>query len=361
MKRSLAALSLLASCLLALSATGAPASARIAARRVAGGLNVPAAFTFGPNGRIWYGEKNTGDIRILNRSTGADHRFFVVGRVDGTSERGLLGIALAPHFRRDPEVYVYATRRVAGRLRNQILRIRARHGRGRHARVIFSSPASHAPYHNGGRILFGPDGMLYAVVGEGHSPANAQRLGNDQGKILRMTPSGRVPADNPLGHRRIYAFGIRNSYGFDFDPRTGDLWESENGPTCNDELNHIRPGRNYGWGPSQACGSASAPRDTNKDGPNPVLPRRWYTPVIAPTGLAFCRGCRLGGAADGALFFGAFNTGDVRQIQLNLARDDLRRQRVVLHHSSGVLSMESSPSGQLYFSDAGAIYRLTRR
>ena len=361
MKRSVAALAVAAAALVHGVATSAPASGRVAARRVAGGLNVPAAFTFGPDRRIWYGERNTGDIRILNRSTGADHRFFVVGRVDGTGERGLLGIALSPNFRRTSEVYVYVTRKVAGRLRNQILRIHARHGRGRRARVIFSSPASSSPYHNGGRILFGPDGMLYAVVGEGHAPRNAQQLGNDQGKILRMTPSGRVPADNPLGDRRIYAFGIRNSYGFDFDPRTGDLWETENGPTCNDELNRIRPGRNYGWGPSQACGSAPPPRDTNKDGPNPVLPRRWYTPAIAPTGVAFCRGCRLGGAADGAMFFGAFNTGEVRRVQLNRARDDVRRQRVVLRHASGVLSMEAAPDGTLYFSDSGAIYRLTRR
>jgi aldose sugar dehydrogenase len=339
-----------------------PASARAAlvARRVASGLNYPAAFTFGPNDRIWYGEKNTGEIRVLNARTGADHRFFVVGRVDGTGERGLLGIALHPDFARTPDVYVYVTRMHSGRLRNQILRIHEEHGRGRNPQVVFSSPASSAAYHNGGRILFGPDGMLYAIVGEGHNPANAQQLGNDQGKILRMTPAGGIPDDNPLGHRRIFAYGIRNSFGFDFDPRTGDLWETENGPTCNDELNRIRPGSNYGWGPSYACGSATPPRDTNKDGPSPVLPLRWYTPTIAPTGMAFCEGCGLGRAADGAFFFGAHNTGDITRVQLNAARDDIRRRRTVFHQPSGVLSFETGPGGALYFSDAGAIYRLAR-
>ena len=336
-----------------------PAGARIRARRVAGGLRRPVAFAFGPNDRIFYVEKDTGQIRAMNRRGRNDHRFFQVSRIDGSGERGLLGIALHPGFRRSPFVYVYATRRAGGRLRNQILRIRDRHGRGRHARVIFSSPASSSPYHNGGRILFGPDGMLYAIVGEGHDPAKAQQLGTDQGKILRMTPTGAVPSDNPLGHRRIYAYGIRNSFGFDFDPRTGDLWETENGPECNDELNRIVPGGNYGWGPSESC-SGTAPQDTNRDGPNPRLPLRWYTPTIAPTGMAFCRGCELGRASDGALFFGAVNTGDIRRVRLNAARDDVRRQDVVLHHGGGVLSMESGPGGRLYFSDNAGIFRLTR-
>ena len=340
-------------------ALGVTPAGAVRARRIAGGLNDPVAFTFGPNDRIWYVEKDTGEIRVLNRRTGRSQRFFVVSRVNGEGERGLLGIALHPNFPATPYVYAYATRNVDGRLRNQILRIRDAGGRGRHATPIFQSPASSSPYHNGGRILFGPDGMLYAIVGEGHNPANAQQLGNDQGKILRMTPTGGIPDDNPLGRRRIFAYGIRNSFGFDFDPRSGDLWETENGPQCNDELNRIRPGGNYGWGPSQSC-SGSAPQNTNRDGPDPILPRRWYTPTIAPTGMAFCRGCRLGRGSDGAFFFGAVNTGEIRRVDLVADRTDVRRERVVLDHGNGVLSIESDADGTLYFSDGGAIYRLRR-
>lgn len=346
------------SVLLALALAAAPASA-VRARRIAGGLNDPVAFTFGPNDRIWYVEKNTGEIRVLNRRTGRSQRFFVVPRVNGEGERGLLGIALHPDFPATPFVYAYATRRMDGRLRNQILRIRDAGGRGRDLQTIFSSPASNTPYHNGGRILFGPDDMLYAIVGEGHDPSKAQQLGNDQGKILRMTATGAIPGDNPLGRRRIFAYGIRNSFGFDFDPRTGDLWETENGPSCNDELNRIRPGENYGWGPSQTC-SGNAPQNTNSDGPDPVLPRRWYTPPIAPTGLAFCRGCQLGRGSDGAFYFGAVNTGEIRRVDLTADRNDVRRERVVLDHGSGVISIESDLDGTLYFSDRGAIYRLRR-
>ena len=254
------------------------------------------AFTFGPNDRIWYVEKDTGEIRVLNRRTGRSQRFFLVSRVNGEGERGLLGIALDPDFPATPYVYVYATRNVDGRLRNQILRIRDAGGRGRDLQPIFSSPASGSPYHNGGRILFGPDDMLYAIVGEGHDPSNAQQLGNDQGKILRMTATGAIPDDNPLGHRRIFAYGIRNSFGFDFDPRTGDLWETENGPACNDELNRIRPGENYGWGPSQTCsGSAPAEHQQRRSRSRPSAPvvhdrrsrrRAWHSAAAASSGAA---------------------------------------------------------------------------
>src|SRR5437868_14595228 len=131
------------------------------------------------------------------------------------------------------------------------------------------------------------------MIGEGHHPANSQDLtANLRGKILRLDRDGTAAAGNP--HGRIWSFGHRNSFGFDFDPATGRLWETENGPACNDELNLIRPGKNYGWGASETCATPPAPpRNTNQDGPSPVLPKRLYGKVIAPTGAAFCSSCGL--------------------------------------------------------------------
>lgn len=357
----LAALSLAAT-LLTLLAPPAPAIAapRIAARLVAGGLNQPTAFTFGPGDRIWYLEKATGEVRVHDLRTGADRLFFRVPGVNPQGERGMLGIALHPDFPTRPFVYVYATRSVSAGLRNQVLRITDRNGTGASPKVLISVPASSSPYHNGGRILFGPDGMLYVVVGDAHDPANAQDTSDNlRGKILRMTPSGGVPSDNPFPRSPIFAFGIRNSFGFTFDPTTGRLWETENGPECNDELNLIAKGRNYGWGPHETC-SGSSPRNTNQDGPGPVLPKLWYTPTIAPTGIAFCERCGLGARSRGALFFGAYNTGDVHRVRLDAARTGVASQTVVYHHPSGILSMEVGPDRALYFSDFGGIYRLVR-
>jgi glucose/arabinose dehydrogenase len=272
----------------------------------------------------------------------------------------MLGIAIDPDYPKRPYVYVYATRTENGSLRNEILRFTDAGGTGINRTSIWHAPASNSPYHNGGHIAFGPDGMLYAVVGDGHDSSNAQDLsGNDTGKMLRMTPDGGAPNDNPF-NSRIYAYGIRNSFGFAFDPRTERMWETENGPECNDELNRIIAGRNYGWGPHETC-DGSSPRNTNQDGPKPMLPKLWYTPTMAPTGIAFCGRCGLGSQSRGRLFFGAYNTGAIRRVTLGASRTGVRGQKVVYTHGSGVLSVEVGPRGRLYFSDQGGIYRLVRR
>jgi aldose sugar dehydrogenase len=350
------ALVLIALGLLALAPT--PASADIESRRVIGKLRAPVAFTFGPGRTIWYVEKNTGRVRIHDLDTDRDRLFVTVPNVNGTGERGTLGIALHPRYPAKPLVYVFATRNQGGELRNQILRYRDRRGSGMQRRIVFSAPAGSAPNHHGGRILFGPDGLLYAVIGEGAEPERSQDLADDRGKILRIEPDGDVPSDNPLDGR-LFAFGIRNSFGFAFDPRTDSLWETENGPNCNDEVNRILPGRNYGWGPNQTCGG-DAPENTNQDGPNPVLPDLFYRSTIGITGIAFCEGCRLGTASEGTAFFGAINNGEITRISFNGARTAITGDVVVLDHGRGTISFEVSPNGRIYFSDFEGIHKLVQ-
>lgn len=343
----------------------APAGARggIVVRTVASGLDDPAGFTFMPNGRIVYLERGSGEIHFLNPSTGADHRFATVGGVNGEGERGALGVALHPSWPQAPYLYVYVTRRVHGDLRNQILRIRKQGNRAASMKVLVSTPASSSPYHNGGRIAFGPDGMLYAIVGDGHDSSNSQDLtGNLRGKILRMRPDGSVPGSNPMAGSRIYAFGIRNAFGFAWDPQTDSLWETENGPGCNDELNRIRPGGNFGWGPNESCGSQAAPGDTNNSGPEPLMPAAYFANPIGITGAAFCDGCGLGASVEGDLFFGCVNDGQLRRVSLNGQRTDVAGNPVtVLGSPNGAIySMETAPDGRIYFSDARGIYRLAQ-
>jgi glucose/arabinose dehydrogenase len=204
--------------------------------------------------------------------------------------------------------------------------------------------------------------MLYAIVGDGHDSANSQDLsGNLRGKILRIRPDGKVPANNPIGGSRIYAFGIRNSFGFAFDPQTDALWETENGPGCNDELNRIRSGGNFGWGPNESCGSQPAPRDTNDSGPQPrLMPATYFGEPIGITGIAFCDGCGLGGSVEGDLFFGCVNDGQLRRASLNGQRTDVAGSpATVLGSPNGAIySMEAAPDGRIYFSDPRGIYRL---
>jgi glucose/arabinose dehydrogenase len=343
----------------ALTAPPAAAGVTFSADPVATGLNQPVAFTFAPSGLIFYVEKDSGQIRIYDPVADTDSLFYDVPGVNGDGERGTLGIALHPAYPAKPFVYVYATRTSGGALKNQILRLRDRGGTGHDRRTIFSTAASSNPYHNGGRIEFGPDGELYAIVGEGHRASNSQDLSNPRGKILRMTPQGDRPADNPIRHSKIFAFGIRNSFGFDFDPVTEDLWETENGPECNDEVNHIaHGGKNFGWGPRESCGSLPAPRDTNNSGPKPrVMPELWFTATIGITGVTFCDGCGLTGS-EGDMFFGDVNFGQIRRVPLNAGRDSVAGRGSVVFDTGSVLSVETGPDGAIYFSDFSGIYQL---
>ncbi|HJS26744.1 MAG TPA: PQQ-dependent sugar dehydrogenase [Actinomycetota bacterium] len=336
----------------------AEASAAIEIRRVADGLSAPVAFTFGPGRKIWYVEKGSGQVRIYNRATGGDRLFVDVPAVTADGERGTLGIALHPQYPDTPFVYVVATRNVDGATRNQILRYRDRGGEGVGRRVLVSNATS-ATSHNGGRILFGPDRMLYAIVGDAQDRANSQDLSDEErGKILRLRPGGGVPSDNPFDDR-VFAYGIRNSFGFAFDPETGALWETENGPECNDEVNVIRSGENYGWGPNETC-AGNAPENTNQDGPNPVLPVSLYESTIGITGIAFCEGCGLGPQSEGAAFHGAVTNGRITRLELNQARDGVASREVVANNGGGTLSFEVGPTGRIYFSTFGGIFKLVQ-
>jgi glucose/arabinose dehydrogenase len=249
----------------ALGAAGATVhgASSITAKVVARNLNFPAAFTFGPGGGIWYGERGTGEIHVIGPKGRSNSLFFRIPHVVAAGEQGLLGLALDPDFPSTPLVYAYATRKVHGAERDQVVRIEDDGGHGTGLHVIWSSPTEAGVYHDGGRIEFGPDGKLYAIQGEAHDAANSQDLSNDAGKILRMTAGGKPAPGNPFPGKRVFAYGIRNSFGFDFDPQTGRLWETENGPSCNDELNRIVAGRNYGWGPHQTCSTPpDPPRNT---------------------------------------------------------------------------------------------------
>jgi aldose sugar dehydrogenase len=344
----------------------AAAAGRYGERLVVDGLANAVAFTFAPDGRIFIAERITGNIKVFNPATGALRTFATVPDVVGTvfTELGLDGIALHPGFPAKPFVYAFVTRDVSGTTRIQIIRYEASRsdgtGTGVDPRVIYQSATQAGPRHVGGRMLFGRDGYLYVVVGDADIPAFAQDLSVERGKILRMTARGAPAPNNPFG-TRVWSFGHRNSFGFDFDPKTGDIWQTENGPACNDEVNRIVPGGNYAWGPHATCSTPpEAPVNTNQDGPDPRrLPARFYTPTTAPTGLIFCRRCGLDRAAEGALFFGSFNGGDIVRATLTSGRRGIGSTRLALTHEPRVLSMEASPRGRLYFSDGKAIYRIT--
>ena len=336
----------------------APPPVRI--ERVVSNLDFPAAFTIDTNNVIlWYAERNTGEIRQRNLIDGTDRLIWTVPNVVTSGEQGLLGLALHPQFPSQRFVYAYATRSISGVVHNQVLRITLdTNFLGTSQTAVFDQLGGPGDHHVGGRLAAGPDGKIWLTIGEHTVPANAQSLSTPSGKVLRMETNGGVPADNPFSGKRIYAYGIRNSFGFDFDPANGRLWQTDNGPTCNDEVNRIVAGGNYGWGPNATCATPpAAPQNTNQDGPSPRLPLRFYPSPVGITGAVFCDDCGIDGL-ERKLLVGAVNNGNIRVITLNGDRTGVSDDQLLVDHSSGVISMESRPGQPVYFSTATGIFRL---
>ena len=210
------------------------------------GVEFPTNMAFAPDGSLFYTEKETGRVRIVRPGGRPVPAPFVTLPVIPDAERGLLGIALDPDFPRQPWVYLYDSNATTGM--NELIRIRDDHGVAGERQVLLVGLPASSGYHNGGDLAFGLDGTLFASIGEVHESDRAQDVGDLGGKIVRLNPDGSVPADDPFGASNpVWSYGHRNSFGLCVDPTTGDLWETENGPDVDDEVNLIRAGANYGW------------------------------------------------------------------------------------------------------------------
>lgn len=226
----------------------------------------------GGDGQALVTQRDEGTI-VLVDDTGAVTPVGTVPGVDGTGEGGLLGLAFDPASPAD--LYVYATMGS----QNVVQRTTYSGGAlGAFSLVIDGIPAG--TRHDGGRLAFGPDGMLYISTGESGNPDDAQDLGSLGGKILRITPGGDAPADNPFDGSPVWTYGHRNVEGLAFDD-DGRLWASEFGDRSADEVNLISPGQNYGWPFVEGIGGAP-------DYTDPVVEWR-PTSESSPSGLAYVR------------------------------------------------------------------------
>jgi aldose sugar dehydrogenase len=326
----------------------------------------PAAFTFTPKGRfLFYLERITGEIHRVNLATGTDSQWGDIGDPDFSGERGALGIAVDPRWdrrartrrarrarRRNRWVYVFFTQ--ASPLENRLVRVRKLKNGQPVTESLLTISITAGSNHNGGIIHFGPDGKLYVVTGDQAVPDRSQNPADPAGKVLRLTRTGGRPDDNPIPRSLALSYGHRNSYGFGFDPVTGRMWQTENGPNCDDEVNLIARGGNYGWGSSSACPG------TSESGTSPIPPEHVYpSPLPALTGLTFCQGCRVP-ELEGKLIIGSWNDGWIRALSLDAGRDDVTGEVTIHQQSNGVLSLETRPSThQVFFSDQNGIYVLT--
>ncbi|MGQ0677487.1 MAG: PQQ-dependent sugar dehydrogenase [Rhodospirillales bacterium] len=250
------------------------------------GLNTPWSLVFLPDGRALVSER-PGRILVLDRDGKRQPRPYAEPTVRARGEGGLMGLALHPRFAQEPYVYAMLTAPTSdGGAVNRVVRLRHQGATGAFERVIVDGiPA--ANYHNGGRIAFGPDGMLYVATGENFQAEMAQDLKSLGGKILRVTPLGETPADNPFPGSAVWSYGHRNPQGLAWHPGTGELFISEHGPSGefgrrkDDEINVVRRGANYGW--PRVVGAAGL-----KEYVDPIL--LWRETGAPPSGIAFWQG-----------------------------------------------------------------------
>ncbi len=302
--------------------TAAEARPRVG-RTLARGLEIPWGLAFLPNGNALVSERSTGVIYRVSRKGGRTR----IGRVPNVrpnaGEGGLLGLALHPRFRRNRWVYAY----LSAASDNRIVRMKYVNGRLGPQQVVLAGIPT-ASYHNGGRLAFGPDGLLYASTGDAGDGRLSQDTRSLAGKILRMTSNGDVPAGNPFGNH-TWSFGHRNVQGIDFDGR-GRLWATELGQHTRDELNKIVKGHNYGW-----------PGVEGGDGPGGVHDPfvTWQpTSSCSPSGLAVTGGRAYVGALAGrCLYVVRLNGPNKRKINRWFSGDFGR-----------IRTVQQSPDGSLW-------------
>lgn len=212
--------------------------------QIAKGLDTPWEIAFLPEGGILATERS-GILALIDEQG----KQLTISGVRETGEGGLLGLALHPDFANNHWLYIYLTSNDSGTLTNRVERYTYNADHSVSDRVVILDSIRGSSNHDGGRIRFGPDGLLYITTGDAGNPQRAQDPQALEGKILRLTDEGKVPEGNPWGNP-VYSIGHRNPQGLAWDSQ-GRLWATEHGPsggeTGNDELNLIEAGKNYGW------------------------------------------------------------------------------------------------------------------
>lgn len=340
---------------------------------VAKGLEHPWAVEPLPGGDLLVTER-PGRLRIVSAAGKVGQPIAGVPAVDARGQGGLLDVALSPSFASDRTIFwSYSEPREGGNAtsvgRGVLSSDRQRLER---VRVIFRAmPTFNGTMHFGSRLAFGPDGMLYVTLGERSDASmrpQAQQFNSHMGKLLRITPEGAAPPDNPFVGRQdarpeIWTLGHRNVQASAFDPQ-GRLWIVEHGTRGGDELNLIEKGKNYGW-PLIAYGEEYSGRPiagavTDKAGFERAV--YYWDPVIAPSGAQFYTG-DVFAAWRGSLFIGALK--EQLLVRLELKNDRVTgEEHLLADRKQRIRDVRQGPDGALYVvtdEENGEVWKLTPR
>jgi glucose/arabinose dehydrogenase len=312
---------------------------------ITAGLEAPWGMALAPDGRLFVTER-PGRVRIVRFGTRggleAQPWATVPARANPDAERGLLGVALDPDFSRNGFVYLYYSYAAPGGVTlNRLVRMHDTSGAGTDEKILLDNIPGSAN-HDGGRIEFGTDGKLYVATGDGEQQARAQDRSSMGGKILRLEKDGSVPADNPFPGSPVFSLGHRNVQGLAFHPDTGVLYETEHGPSgffpacCQDEVNLIEAGANYGW-----------PIVTGKPGDQRFRdPIAWSGNIDtwAPSGAAFAT---RPGPLRGSFLFAALRGQHLHRIVFTPdGRGVAFEERLIVNQYGRLRDVYETPSGE---------------
>ena len=309
-------------------AGGAPVR-RVEVSTLATDLEVPWSFAFLPGGDALVSERDSGKLLRVSPSGGV--REIQTLPESGSGEGGLLGVTVSPGYQDDHYIYAYYTTETDNRV------VRFRMGEAPEP-ILTDIPVN--SYHDGGRIKFGPDGMLYVSTGDAGESENSQDKDSLGGKILRIEPDGSIPPDNPFPGNPVYSYGHRNVEGLAWDEQ-GRLYASEFGQNTWDEVNRIEAGENYGWPVVEGEGG----EDQGYVDPVTV----WPTSEASPSGAEIM----VEGAIpqwEGDLFVAALRGERLWHLELDDGGEVVNKEKLLDGKVGRVRDVVQAPDGSLWVS-----------
>ncbi len=322
------------------------------------GVGFPTAIDFAPDGRLFVAEKN-GSVRYVTPDGKVSDPVLALTNIDASGERGLLGFTLDPNFVENGYLWAFYTRGDA--LVNRVSRFTLKDGKAEDEQVAFefSIAFETSTILNGGGLHFGPEGMLYIAAGSTNNVYASNEPDSPQGKIHRVDPNtfpAQPAPDNPNPASTIYARGLRNVFDFTFNPANGWLYATENGGDCDDEIDLIVPGGDYGWHTDGLCEDNNLPADYPYN--KPLL---YFTPTIGPTGIMFYDG-DVFPEWKGNMFYCSWHGAKLIRIELTQDGYHIKKAERI---ETGIdracrIDLAQGPDGLIYYADISNIYRLVR-